>query len=102
TRAHSRAAPHPPPAEEEARLHPGEAGGAPPPMIVPDVNLLVYAHMAAFPQHDAARTWWEALLNGRTEVGIGSPALFGFVRLATNRKIFDPPMAIGAALACVE
>ncbi len=71
-------------------------------MILPDVNLLLYAHLSAFPQHADAKTWWDALLSGRTEIGITSPALFGFVRVATHRKIFDPPMKIGDALARVE
>jgi toxin-antitoxin system PIN domain toxin len=71
-------------------------------MILPDVNLLLYAHISAFSQHGDAKTWWDALLGGRAEVGITSPALFGFVRLATNRKVFDPPMSVGDALGRVE
>lgn len=71
-------------------------------MIVPDVNLLLYAHIQAFPEHAKARAWWDALLNGKEEVGIGSPALFGFLRLATNRRLFDPPMSVEASLARVR
>jgi toxin-antitoxin system PIN domain toxin len=71
-------------------------------MIVPDVNLLLYAHIQAFAEHAKARAWWDALLNGSKEVGVGAPALFGFLRLATNRKLFDPPMAVDAAVARVE
>ncbi len=68
-------------------------------MIVPDVNLLLYAHIQAFPEHAKARAWWDALLSGRKEIGVSSPALFGFLRLATNRELFDPPMSIEAAVA---
>lgn len=32
-------------------------------MIVPDVNLLVYAHNPDALLHDAARRWWEDLLS---------------------------------------
>ena len=71
-------------------------------MIVPDVNLLLYAHVDAFAEHPQARRWWEGLMNGSTEVGIGTPALFGFVRLVTNRRVFEPAMAVEDALACVE
>jgi toxin-antitoxin system PIN domain toxin len=71
-------------------------------MVVPDVNLLLYAHVTAFPQHRAAKKWWEELLGDGAEVGIGAPALFGFVRLATNRRVFEPPMAVGSALDRVE
>jgi toxin-antitoxin system PIN domain toxin len=71
-------------------------------MIIPDVNLLLYAHIDAFGEHAKARVWWDALLNGKTEVGVPGPALFGFLRLATNRRLFDPPMSLEAALARVE
>jgi toxin-antitoxin system PIN domain toxin len=71
-------------------------------MVIPDVNLLLYANVSAFRQHAAAKKWWEALLGGREEVGIAGPALFGFVRIATNRRVLDPPMAVEGALARVE
>ncbi len=32
-------------------------------MIIPDINLLVYAHNDGAPQHDSARFWWEGLVN---------------------------------------
>ena len=41
-------------------------------MIVPDTNLVLYAHVDGFAEHEAAREWWEGLMNGRTEVGIGA------------------------------
>ena len=71
-------------------------------MVIPDVNLLLYAHVSAFRQHRATKKWWETLLSGREEVGIASPVLFGFVRLATNRRVLDPPMDVDAALQAVE
>lgn len=71
-------------------------------MIVPDVNLLLYAHLSAFREHAKAKTWWEALVNGTSEVGIAAPALFGFIRLATNRRVHEPPMSVETALACAE
>lgn len=71
-------------------------------MIIPDINLLLYAHVAAFPEHGRARQWWEALMNGRREVGIAAPALFGFVRLASNPRVLDRPMAVVDAVARVE
>ncbi len=71
-------------------------------MIVPDVNLVLYAHLDAFPEHARARKWWEGLLNGRTDVGIGAPVLFGFLRLATDRRVLVEPMSVEDALAAVE
>ncbi|HVU51966.1 MAG TPA: type II toxin-antitoxin system VapC family toxin [Polyangia bacterium] len=71
-------------------------------MIVPDVNLLLYAHLAAFREHAKAKAWWERTLNGTTAVGVGLPALFGFVRLATNRRVHEPPLSVEAALGHVD
>jgi toxin-antitoxin system PIN domain toxin len=71
-------------------------------VIIPDVNLLVYAYMDAVPQHRPARAWWESLLNGKEEVGLAPLALFGFVRLCTNRRIFESPLATSAAVGYVK
>lgn len=71
-------------------------------MILPDVNLLLYANVTAFPQHAQARTWWEGLLNGRRQVGLCAPALFGFVRLATNPRVLDRPWPVDSVLARVD
>ncbi len=71
-------------------------------MIVPDVNLLLYANVDAFPEHGAARTWWEERLNADTEIGLAGPALFGFVRIATNPRVLDPPLPVDDCLARVE
>jgi toxin-antitoxin system PIN domain toxin len=67
-------------------------------VIVPDVNLLLYAEIDAFPQHARARTWWETLLNGDHAVGVAPVALFGFLRIATNRRVFSTPLSIDDAL----
>ena len=71
-------------------------------MIIPDVNMLLYAHVRGFAEHAKARRWWEGLLNGDREVAIAAPALFGFVRLATSSQVFDRPLAVGGALDQVE
>ncbi len=71
-------------------------------MIVPDVNLLLYAHVEGFAEHGRARRWWEGLLNGDREVAIGAPALFGFVRLVTSPRVFDRPLPVADALERVE
>ncbi|MFD4433106.1 type II toxin-antitoxin system VapC family toxin [Nocardia sp. NPDC058497] len=67
-------------------------------MIVPDVNLLLYATISVYPQHEAARSWWEEVINSGEEVGLAAPAVFGFIRIATNPRVMSPPMAIETAL----
>ena len=39
-------------------------------MIVPDVNLLVYAYNADAPRHAPAREWWEQTVRARLPVGL--------------------------------
>lgn len=67
-------------------------------MIVPDVNLLVYAEVAAFPEHGRARAWWERVIGGADEVGLALPAVFGFIRIVTNPRVLTPPLAVGETL----
>jgi toxin-antitoxin system PIN domain toxin len=71
-------------------------------VILPDVNLLLYANVTAFPQHAQARVWWEGLLNGPRAVGLCAPALFGFVRLATNPRVLDRPWPVDSVLTRIE
>jgi toxin-antitoxin system PIN domain toxin len=71
-------------------------------MIVPDVNLLLYAVINAFPQHKTARAWWEETINSPVEVGLAAPAVFGFIRIATNPRILNPPMTVEAATGYVS
>ena len=59
-------------------------------MIVPDVNMLVYAHNAVAPRHSDARLWWNALLDGTEEVGLPWVVSTGFVRVITNPRIVSP------------
>ena len=60
--------------------------------------MLLYAEIDAFPQHSAAREWWEGLLNGDRQVGLASANLFGFIRISTSRRVFDEPLSVEDAL----
>jgi toxin-antitoxin system PIN domain toxin len=41
-------------------------------------------------------------VNGEATVGLADPAIFAFVRLATNARMFESPMAVRDALATVS
>jgi toxin-antitoxin system PIN domain toxin len=71
-------------------------------VIIPDVNLLLYAEIDAHPLHPTARRWWEQALNGERQVGLAPVCLFGFLRLGTNRRVFTEPLPVGQALDRVE
>lgn len=71
-------------------------------MILPDVNLLVYAYNSGAPQHAGARAWWEATLSSGRPVGLPWAVALGFVRLVTHPRVLAPPMPHGVALGHVR
>ena len=66
-------------------------------MILVDANLLIYAHVQSFPQHARARAWLDSRLNGSAQVGLPWPSLLGFLRLVTNRRVFERPASTADA-----
>lgn len=60
-------------------------------MILVDANVLLYAHVNSFSQHESARTWLDATLSGSTRVGLPWESLLAFVRLVTNSRLFSRP-----------
>jgi len=71
-------------------------------MIIPDINLLVYAHNDQAPEHAKARAWWEATLNGRVPVGIPWISMSGFIRLMTHPRVLALPLDIHQAIGHVR
>ena len=67
-------------------------------MIVPDVNLLLCAHVEAAPLHRSARHWWESLANGTERVGVPWVVAMGFVRLATHASVLAHPRSPAEAV----
>jgi len=61
-------------------------------VILPDVNLLIYAHNRATQKHRSARVWWEKQLNGTEPVALCWVAINGFIRISTHPKIFEKPL----------
>ncbi|MFW5686461.1 MAG: type II toxin-antitoxin system VapC family toxin, partial [Spirochaetota bacterium] len=71
-------------------------------MIVPDVNLLVYAYNGDAPHHEAARTWWEEVLNGQADVGLAWAVAMGFIRLVTHPRVVARPASPSDAMRVVR
>ena len=66
-------------------------------MILLDANLLIYARVSSFPQHEHARTWLDAQLSGNGPVGLPWPTLLGFLRIVTNPRVFERPEPVPQA-----
>jgi hypothetical protein len=71
-------------------------------VILPDLNLVVYAHNRDAPHHAKARAWWERLLNGADPVAVPWAVALGFVRLMTDRAVLITPMSPASAMAHVR
>lgn len=67
-------------------------------MILPDLNLLVYAYNSDAPNHSAARSWWEAVLSDSRPVALPWAVSLGFLRLMTSRAILVEPLTAREAI----
>ncbi len=71
-------------------------------MIIPDLNLVLYAHVEVDERHAAARQWWDDLQSGTETVGIPLAVSIGFVRLATSPAVVSLPLPGREAIAHVQ
>ena len=71
-------------------------------MIIPDVNLLIYATNSSSLFHVEARDWWRSALVGDELVGIPWTSILAFLRLSTSTSVYEQPLSMDAAVAIVE
>lgn len=71
-------------------------------MKIVDLNVLLYAVNADAARHDEVRAWWETALNDEETVGLAWIVLLGFLRLATNPRVFPRPLSFEAAVAKLD
>ncbi len=67
-------------------------------MILPDVNILVYAFREGTPEHKSHREWLQAVVNGDSAYGVSPQVLCSFVRVVTHPTIFSRPSSLSEAL----
>lgn len=71
-------------------------------MMLPDVNILVYAHREEMDAHSSCHAWLQDVLNGDQAFGMADLVLSGFLRVVTHPRIFSPPSPREAAVGFVE
>ena len=71
-------------------------------MILVDANLVLYAEDALSPQHEAARTWWDAQLSGASPVCLSWGVLCAFIRISTNSRVYERPLDLDQAMSRVQ
>jgi toxin-antitoxin system PIN domain toxin len=71
-------------------------------VILPDVNVLIYAYRVEATDHAAYRRWLEDVANSEEAFALADLVLSGFVRVATHPRIFRPPSPVDDALGFAE
>ena len=73
-----------------------------PSLILPDVNVLLYAFRSDVPNHAAYRAWLKEVVEGDAAYGISPQVLASVIRLATHPGVFARPDPLGDVLAFVS
>ena len=71
-------------------------------MILPDVNVLVYAHREDALGHAAYRKWLETTINGDSAFGLSDLVVSGFLRVVTHPRVFARPSSLVDAMEFAE
>jgi toxin-antitoxin system PIN domain toxin len=72
-------------------------------MLMPDVNVLVYAHRRdAGTDHDRYAEWVTRLATGPQPFALSVLSLAGVVRITTNGRIFRRPSALEQVFAFID
>ncbi|GAA4487507.1 TA system VapC family ribonuclease toxin [Microbacterium panaciterrae] len=70
-------------------------------VLVPDVNILVYAFRTDSPAHDVYRAWLNEAV-ATDHIGLADTIVSGFVRIVTHPRIFEDPAPAAAAVSFVR
>jgi toxin-antitoxin system PIN domain toxin len=66
-------------------------------LILPDVNVLIYAFRSDANRHSEYKDWLEGEVNGPAAFGISPQVLASFLRVCTHPRIFVRPSALDDA-----
>ncbi len=67
-------------------------------MLLPDVNILIYAHRAESPEHARYAAWLRDLAEAPEPFALSDLGASGFVRIVTNARIWETPTSTEDAL----
>lgn len=71
-------------------------------IVLPDVNVLVYAFRRESTQHEQYATWLAELLGGADELALTEGTLTGFLRIVTNPRVYADPAPSSEALRFLQ
>ena len=67
-------------------------------MILPDVNVLIYAFRKDVPQHAICRAWLDRVILDDAPFGLSPLALAAVVRITTNSRSYTAPSSLDDAI----
>jgi hypothetical protein len=67
-------------------------------VILPDVNVLIYAFRPDTSNHSRYREWLDSVVNGDSAYAISPQVLSSVVRICTHRAIFPKPSELDQTL----
>jgi toxin-antitoxin system PIN domain toxin len=67
-------------------------------MILPDVNVLIYAFRSDSREHERYREWLESVLNGPEAYAMSPQVLCSLVRITTHPRIYRNPSELEEVL----
>ena len=71
-------------------------------MLLPDVNVLIYAHREdSTPEHERYAAWLTRLATGPEPFALSVLVLSGVVRIVTNSRIFHRPSTLDEVFAFI-
>ena len=70
-------------------------------MILPDVNLLLYAYNRDASQHEGAASWLKSALTRPEPVALTWTTILGFLRVSTSPRVFPNPMTASEAITAI-
>lgn len=68
-------------------------------MILPDVNVLIYAFRGDLVHHPVCKRWLDSVVLGDARFGLSPLTLAAVVRIVSNARIYREPTPIGEAFA---
>lgn len=72
-------------------------------MQLPDVNVLIFAHIEdSVPEHPEYAAWITRLATGPESFALSVLVLAGFVRVVTNPRVFSPPSTLDQSFAFIS
>jgi hypothetical protein len=71
-------------------------------VILPDVNVLIYAHREESARHGEYKAWLENVMGEGSAYGVSDLVLSGCLRILTHPRIFGPPTPLEVAVAFVR